>query len=69
METRNGEQGVLKPDLVLVKEPTAVVLDPTIVNENGHAIQMANRDKELKYAHLDQAIQENFQEFGPSNRR
>jgi hypothetical protein len=47
--------------VVFIKNLTAVMLDPMIVYEKGHAIQMANQDRKLKNAHLDQAIKKNFQ--------
>ena len=40
---------MFKPDLVLVKGNKAVVLDPTIVYENGDSLERANRGKEEKF--------------------
>ena len=51
---------LFKPDLVLVKGSKAVVLDPTIVYEQGDSLERANRGKEEKYRHLVPIVQEKF---------
>ena len=51
---------MFKPDLVLVKGNKAVVLDPTIVYENGDSLERANRGKEEKYQQLVPIVQEKF---------
>lgn len=49
-----------KPDLILVKDNQAVVLDPTVVWEAGLSLQKANLVKYCKYAHIGQEIRKMF---------
>ena len=52
--TLNGQ--VYKPDLILVRENKAVVIDPTVVYEADHTPQRANRAKPIKYSPLVEKI-------------
>lgn len=49
-----------KPDLVLTREGTAMVIDPTIVYETGRSLSIANAEKVRKYAHLVGQIKDRF---------
>ncbi|KAH3820370.1 hypothetical protein DPMN_122116 [Dreissena polymorpha] len=45
------------PDLILVKNKTTVLIDPTIVMETKLGIRKANEEKVNKYQHLIPNIQ------------
>lgn len=54
------ENEVYKPDLVMVKDNKAVIVDPTIVFENGDSLRKANEAKVNKYSRLDTIIRETY---------
>lgn len=56
----DSQNKVWKPDLVLVKDKKAVVLDPTVIWEAGPSLQRANLTKYCKYAHIGQEIRKMF---------
>lgn len=45
-----------KPDLILVRENKAVIIDPTIIYEADHTLQRANRAKMVKYSPLVEKV-------------
>ena len=49
-----------KPDLILVRENKAVVIDFTVVYEADHTLQRANRAKMIKYSPLVNKICEMY---------
>lgn len=54
------EGRVFIPDLIVTKNKQAVVLDPTIVYENGNALGKANEAKVRKYFPLVETIKEKY---------
>lgn len=57
---RDSSNQVWKPDLVLVRDRKAVVIDPTIVYEAGHSLAQANKAKVDKYSPLSELIKTNY---------
>lgn len=57
---RDAGRLMWKPDLVMVKDRKAVVVDPTVIFEKGDSLREANRQKIDKYSGLTPQIKELF---------
>jgi hypothetical protein len=49
-----------KPDILAIKGPKALIIDPTIVYEQDHSLQRANHNKNCKYEHLKEIILDKY---------
>jgi hypothetical protein len=56
---REGRRWI--PDIIAVKGPRAVVIDPTVVYEDGQSLYQAAYNKREKYEHLTEIISEKYE--------
>ena len=60
LKIRESSNQVWKPDLVLVRNRKAVIIDPTIVYEAGHSLLQAEKAKVDKYTLLTEQVKTNY---------